>query len=320
MPSLQVAKEFPDGLFFVDRSFARKSMPKSLCVEADPSGNPIASRDVTIDEKLRIWARVFLPKGKNEKLPVVLYFHGGGFVSFTANTLEFHVLCESISKKLGALVISVNYRLAPENRLPAAYDDGFAALKWLAQEQGGRKDPWIAAHADLSKILVMGDSAGGNLAHHVAMRAAAEDLGELQIKGRVLIQPFFGGIVRLPSETNLQSPTSLLSTDMCDRFWELALPVGASRNHPYCRVFAPDLKAQLRELDLPSTLVVAGGLDVLRDRALEFVEVMRECGMDPELLLLEAADHAFYVAPGSREVAQFLDKLCSFARGIFVSS
>ncbi|XP_002975994.2 probable carboxylesterase 120 [Selaginella moellendorffii] len=325
MASQEIAREFPDGVFFVDRSFARKSMPKFLRVPANPSASPIASRDAVIDEEHGIWARIFLPtdqaqgkgEGDSSKLPVVLFFHGGGFVTLSADFCVFHVLCSSIAEKLGALVIGVNYRLAPENRLPAAYEDGFAALKWLADEQGGRRDPWLASHADLSKILVMGDSAGGNLAHHVTVRAAVEDLGEMRIMGQVLIQPFFGGIARFPSETKPQPPNSTLTTDLSDQLWELALPIGASRDHPYCHVVAPDLKAQLREIEaLPKALVVAGSEDVLCDRVVEFAEVMRECGKDLELLVVENAGHAFYIVPESEKTAQLLEKISAFVHGL----
>ncbi|XP_002968491.2 probable carboxylesterase 18 [Selaginella moellendorffii] len=313
----KVAMEFPDGVFFADRSFARRSMPKSLCVEANPGAHPIASRDVIIDEERGLWARIFLPADQvihhSRQVPVAFYFHGGGFVCFTADTMEYHVLCELLAKKMGAIVISVNYRLAPENRLPAAYHDGFAALKWLAQEQGGRKDPWLAAHADLSKTLLVGDSSGANLVHHMLpMLAAAEDpaMSDIQVVGTVLIQPFFGGVARVPSETKHRSPTPLISTDMCDRFWELALPIGADRDHPYCRVAAPDHP-------LPKTLIVAGGEDVLCDRAKEFMETMGGSSKDLELLVIENAAHAFYIALESQETAHFLDKVATFAQGIF---
>ncbi|EFJ23100.1 hypothetical protein SELMODRAFT_14639, partial [Selaginella moellendorffii] len=277
----------------------------------------IVSRDVTIDDGLGLWARIFLPKRlKGEcvdpnalKSPVLMYFHGGGFVAMSASFFGFHDFCEEISRWLGVLVVSVEYRLAPENRLPVAYEDGFAALKWLGQDQGGLSDPWLAAHADLSSVFLVGDSSGANLAQHLSVRAAAPaswgDLGPVRIVGRVLIQPTFASVARKPSGMLRDDPSKVSpSTLMMDRFWELALPIGASRDHPFCNIAVA--RGDLAGILLPRTLVVVGGLDVLRDHGVEYSGILRECGKNVKLVEFESCDHAFYLNGSTESTSKLM--------------
>ncbi|GLJ22820.1 hypothetical protein SUGI_0430170 [Cryptomeria japonica] len=92
-------------------------------------------------------------------------------------------------------------RLAPEHRLPTAYNDSIAALRWMERE-GAIEDPSLRSHADFSKIFLAGDSAEGNITHHVGVWAASksEEI-KIKIKGLILLYPFFGGEERTPSET-----------------------------------------------------------------------------------------------------------------------
>uniref|UniRef100_A0A0E0I4T2 Alpha/beta hydrolase fold-3 domain-containing protein n=1 Tax=Oryza nivara TaxID=4536 RepID=A0A0E0I4T2_ORYNI len=129
-----------------------------------PDAAGVRSVDVTIDASRGLWARVFSPSPtKGEALPVVVFFHGGGFVLFSAASFYYDRLCRRICRELRAVVVSVNYRLAPAHRFPAAYDDGLAALRYL--EANGLPE---AAAVDLSSCFLAGDSAGGNMVHHVA--------------------------------------------------------------------------------------------------------------------------------------------------------
>jgi acetyl esterase len=112
-----------------------------------------------------LWARVYTPVGDATPRPVVAFFHGGGWVIMGIETHDG--ICRRLANASGAIVVSVDYRLAPEHRFPAALDDCFAATAWLAEhaaDLGG----------DPARLAVVGDSAGGNLAAAVALRARVD--------------------------------------------------------------------------------------------------------------------------------------------------
>jgi acetyl esterase/lipase len=118
-------------------------------------------------------ARVYLPPGaavSTEKLPVVVYFHGGGFVTGSPARPSTHAYLNDLVARAGAIGVSVYYRLAPENPLPAAYEDAWAAVRWAAT-RGDGADPWLLDHADLSRLFLAGCSAGANIAHNMAAAA-----------------------------------------------------------------------------------------------------------------------------------------------------
>lgn len=122
--------------------------------------------------------RIYRPDSPEAEIPVVVFAHGGGFVFCDLDSHD--EFCRSMAAGVEAIVVSVDYRLAPENRAPAAHDDMFAALEWAAAEisrYGG----------DPSRLVVAGDSAGGNLAATVAI--AARDNGGPAVAGQALFYP-----------------------------------------------------------------------------------------------------------------------------------
>ena len=118
------------------------------------------------------------------------------------------------------MVVSPDYRLAPENRLPAAIEDGFTAVKWLqAQAVSYEPDPWLSEVADFSRVFISGDSAGGNIAHNLAVRlsSGSSELAPVRIRGYVLLAPFFGGTTLTKSEA--EGPKdAFLNLELIDRF------------------------------------------------------------------------------------------------------
>ncbi|CAN6183204.1 unnamed protein product [Urochloa humidicola] len=159
---------------------------------APPTPTPVAgvaSSYHAVSDHLRV--RLFTPTttpagggdddSKQKQLPVVVYFHGGGFVFHSAATAQYDELCRHLATAIPAIIASVDYRLAPEHRFPAQYDDGEATLRWvLARAGGALPSPPVA-------VFVAGDSAGGSIAHHVAARHSDD------VAGLVAVQPFFGG-------------------------------------------------------------------------------------------------------------------------------
>ncbi|XP_062192564.1 carboxylesterase 1-like [Phragmites australis] len=239
---------------------------------------PAVSRDVPLDASRGTYLRLYLPNPvppSPAKLPVVLYFHGGGFVILSAATVFYHGYCEAMAAAVPAIVASLEYRLAPVHRLPAAYDDAAAAVRWL--RDAAPEDPWVAAHGDLSRCFVMGSSSGGNMAFFAGVRTKGLDLSPAAVQGLLLHQPYLGGVERTPSEAKSEDD-SMLPLEANDKLWSLALPVGADRDHEFCnpaKALPPDAVS-----GLPRCLVTGNDADPLIDRQREFIGWLQERGVE----------------------------------------
>ncbi|KAL5727800.1 hypothetical protein ACHQM5_000951 [Ranunculus cassubicifolius] len=239
-------------------------------------------KDIPLNATNNTWLRVFRPIELllDQKLPVILYFHGGGFILCSASSTMFHDNCVSMANRFPAIIVSVEYRLAPESRLPGAYEDGMEALDWVqkqAVDENGEK--WLKDSADFSKVFVMGCSSGGNIAYHVGLRALSLKLSPLIIKGLIINQPYFGGLKRTQSELNLVND-KVLPLNMTDLMWELALPKGSDRNHEYCYPMVEGSSLEDKIGLLGRCFVSVRGKDPLMDRQKEFVEMLVRKGVD----------------------------------------
>ncbi|CAN6224678.1 unnamed protein product [Urochloa humidicola] len=159
----------------------------------------VTSKDVVIDAATGVAARLYLPSDPDgdsagTKLPVLVIFHGGYFVVGSPGCPDFHGYVNSLVAAARVVAVSVDYRLAPEHLLPAAYDDAWAALAWAASGA----DPWLDDHGDLARVFVAGASAGANVAHNTAVAAGASDV--TRIEGVILLHPSFCGERRLEDE------------------------------------------------------------------------------------------------------------------------
>ena len=275
-----------------------KRAPAAL-VLPDPDGAPLPSadapgavrwKDVVYDETHNLSLRMFVPPAGAGKVPVLVYFHGGGFCVGSFAEPNFHAACLRLAASLPAVVLSVQYRLAPEHRLPAAVEDAATFFSWLR----GQADPWLAESADLARTFVSGVSAGANLAHHVVVRLAARQLAAdpVRVAGYVLLSAFFGSVERTATEA--ESPASVSLTAAVDKLWRMALPVGASRDHPLANPFGPD-SPSMEPQPLPPALVVAPGLDTLRGHMRRYAARLKEMGKAVELAEFKGEQHGFSV-------------------------
>ncbi|KAL6127068.1 hypothetical protein ACLB2K_075112 [Fragaria x ananassa] len=273
------------------------------CPDAPPSSDPklptpVLSKDIPINQSNNTWLRLFLPRhvldhtSPTNKLPLVVYYHGGGFVLLSASSTIFHHFCSNFAADVPVIIASVEYRLAPEHRLPAAYDDAVETLHWIKTSQ----DDWLRDYADLSNCFLMGSSAGANIAYNAGLRVAAEGgdtLHPLKIRGLILIQPFFGGIRRTSSELRLVNDL-ILALSVCDLMWELSLPSGADRDHEYCNPMAAggDSKCfdQVKALGW-RVLVTGSEGDPLVDRQIEMVKMLEEKGVQVVSQFIEGGYH-----------------------------
>ncbi|GLT78479.1 hypothetical protein SLA2020_500130 [Shorea laevis] len=234
---------------------------KDGSVERIPSPNPdpetgVSSKDITISQNPPVSARLYLPNlthlhYPNPTLPIFVYFHGRRFITGSAFSSLYHRYLNILVSLAGVVAVSVEYRLAPENPLPVAYEDCWTALQWVASQTIGNKpdkesDPWLLNYGDFGKILIGGDSSGGNIAHNVAMRAGVEDLkGGVKIFGALVGYPFFWGSKPIGSES-----TADRGKYWATLVWDLVYPTapGGIDNpmiNPF-RVGKPGLAAALR--------------------------------------------------------------------------
>lgn len=182
-----------------------------------------------------------------------------------------------MSKDVEAVVVSLDYRLAPEHRLPAAYEDAVEVLHWIKSTD----DAWLTRYADYSNCYLMGESAGGNIAYMAGLRAAAivDEIKPLRIEGLILVQPFFGGVKRTASEIRLANSSLPLANT--DAMWELSLPIGADRDHEYCNPSVQGGSKLLDKIKLLRWRIVVFGCDgdQLVDRQTELVRLLEDKGL-----------------------------------------
>ncbi|KAK4755264.1 hypothetical protein SAY87_009021 [Trapa incisa] len=278
--------------------------------------NSVVFKDCLFDKNYSLYLRLYKPAPdvgvsvstttpETSKIPVVYYFHGGGFCLGSRSWPNSHICCTRLASGLGALVVAPDYRLAPEHRLPAAIDDALEAVKWLrdqAESLGGLEegknggcDGWLTNCVDFDRVFIVGDSSGGNMAHHLAVRlsneAAAEELMPVRVRGYILLAPFFGGVDRTRSE---EGPSeALLNLEILDRFWRLAMPTGADRDHPLVNPFGPT-SPSLERAALGPILAMVGGDELLKDRVHEYTRRLLSMGKAVEYVELEGKQHGFF--------------------------
>lgn len=218
--------------------------------------------------------------GGGEAAPILVYFHGGGWVRGNLDTHD--ELCRSLAASAGCLVVSVDYRRSPEHPFPAAVADCYAATEWVhdhATHLGGDPD----------RIAVAGDSAGGNLAASVSLLARAR--GGPPLCRQLLLYPVTDYAFDTPSyEENAEG--YLLSRQSMRSYWNHYLDSDIEGANPYASPL------QARDLSgLPPASVVTCGFDPLRDEGLAYAERLDEAGVDVTVRNYSDSIHAFISFP-----------------------
>lgn len=260
------------------------------------------------------------------KMPVMVQFHGGGFVSGSNESLANDFFCRRMAKVCDVIVLGVGYRLAPENRYPAAFEDGMKVLHWLSKQanlaecnksigntRGGGADlrksdshlhiadafgasmvePWLAAHGDPSRCVLLGVSCGGNIADYVARKAVETGklLDPVKVVAQVLMYPFFIGSIPTHSEIKL-SNSYFFDKAMSILAWKLFLPENEfDLDHPAANPLVPDRGPPLKHM--PPTLTIVADHDWMRDRAIAYSEELRKVNVDAPVLEYKDAVHEF---------------------------
>lgn len=239
-------------------------------------------------------------------MSLIVYYHGGGFALSSPNLFAYDNYCRKLAKQLQAAVVSVNYRLAPEYRYPTQYEDGFDALKYLDANLES-----LPPEVNPKLCFLAGDSAGGNLAHHMAVESGGCEFSRVRIIGLLAIQPFFGGEERVVSE--VQNPGwPLLSLVDTDWYWNAFLPNGSNRDHAAANVFGPNSTVDIARVKYPATLVLLGGLDILNDWQRRYYNWLKDAGKEVELVEHPFAFHGSYVFDELPEYSFYVDRIQEF--------
>jgi acetyl esterase len=244
--------------------------------------------------------RIYRADGEN--LPILVFYHGGGWV---IGDLETHdKLCRAITRRTGCMTVAVDYRLAPEHRFPAAVDDSFCALNWVAENA-------VEIGGDPNRIAVGGDSAGGNLS--AVMALLARDAGGPELALQLLIYPATAAERNSPS--HLAMPDApVLSKETMDFFYSSY--VGDQDEVAYDFRLAPMEAADHSGL-APAEILVAG-FDPLRDEGIAYGEKVKSAGGQANVTNYGGMIHAFTQMAGALPVAhQAIDHCSSALRRAF---
>jgi acetyl esterase len=254
-------------------------------------------RDITIAGPAGdIPVKLILPRAHDAPLPVIVYLHGGGFVVMSPET---HAkFTKQIALGADAVVISIDYRLAPETPYPGPLDDCIAAFRWArehAAEVGG----------DPKRVAIGGDSAGGNLAAATTLRLLAE--GDAPPAAVLLMCAWLDLVMETPSCRSLGPDDPVIDDEVMDFFRRSYAPDGAWWRDPLVSPLRADLSK------FPPACVVVGTLDPLCDDGVRFAEKMRRAGRDVALQSYEWMPHAFPLWPGF-DATESVEAMCGFLR------
>jgi acetyl esterase len=242
--------------------------------------------------------RIYTPLGKGP-FPLMVFYHGSGFVVCSLDTHDG--MARNLCAGTGCVVVSVDYRLAPEAKFPAGPDDCLAATRWAAANAS-------ALGADPGQIIVAGDSAGGNLAAVTALRI--RDEGGPRLLGQLLIYPVTDYIEPgTPSMQENAEGYGLTRAGMA-WFWNHYLADPADGLHPHASPFrANDLAG------LPPALVVTAEYDPLRDEGEYYADRLRQAGVPTQMKRWDGMNHGFFFWPGVVDRAgEAMDEACAWVR------
>lgn len=267
--------------------------------------NSVSSKDVSISS--HVSARLYLPKNTTQKLPILVYYHGGALVLGSPFSHLFHRYLNILVAESNAVAISVEYRLAPEHDVPTIYEDCWTALRWVASHVdddersiiGNNKDSWLTHHGDFDKLFIVGDSAGGNIVYNMIMRAGIEGgVNEnVNIYGSIIAFPF----LLIPIE-NIEQVVSY-------KLWMALVPASEDGiNSPMINPLAPCLS----KLGCSRMLLCFAEKDeyVPREIGIQFVEGVKKSGWkgDLEFIEVENEGHCFQLANPETKISQNLIK------------
>ena len=254
-----------------------RAAARALRFEAEPTGPIDISEVVAVgSDGHRVPVRTYRPRTP-AKLPCLVYLHGGGWRVGDLDTVDH--LGRVIADRASCVVVSVDYRLAPEHRFPAAVDDATAALEWVVNRAA-------SMHVDAARIGIAGESAGGNLAAAAALRAVAS--GGPAVALLALVYPVTNHRFDTPSYEAYAEGYSLTRNAMIG-FWDNYLSDPDAGQHPNASVLGADLHG------LPPSLIMTAGHDPLRDEGEAMARRLDNACVPTKCIRFAGTIHGFLV-------------------------
>lgn len=283
----------------VEQMAAESAMVRTMNVAMPALPEPVGSitHQLIPSSNGELLARIFRPRGDGP-FPIIVYFHGGGWV--IANLDVYEPSCRALCNEAEAIVVSVAYRQAPEHKYPAAVEDAHAALQWVIQNAAS------VFAGDPNRVVVAGESAGGNLAT-VACLKARDEGGQLPA-AQLLIYPVTDARMNTPSYDE-QRDAKPLNAAMMPWFWKHYLERESQGLEPYA---SPLLAESLR--GLPPAIVITADNDPLRDEGDSYARRLAEAGVPVESRCFYGAMHEFFGLAGA--VSKAADALRFAAEGL----
>lgn len=232
-------------------------------------------KDIDADNG-KVHLRIYTPKVGNGPYPLIVYYHGGGFV--IANVNVYHASAQALAEQVGAIVVSVAYRLAPENKFPTAHNDAFAAYEWAVKNA-------VDLKADPAKIAVAGESAGGNLAANVSIMARNKHI--MLPVHEVLIYPIAQADMNTESY-KMYANAKPLNKAMMGWFTEKYLNSTIEAQDPKISLVDANLSG------LPSTTIITAEIDPLHDDGVMLADKLKAAGVKVNLKNYEGVTHEFF--------------------------
>jgi acetyl esterase/lipase len=254
--------------------------PITRAIKGDVADGVVVTEDRVPGAVGPLRARIYRPEGRTDPLPIIVHFHGGGWVLRDLEIGDW--LCSRVAKGAEVVVVSIDYRLAPQDPFPAAVEDAAAATAWIAAHPGN-------VGGDGQRMAVMGDSAGANLAAVTAI--GARDAGGPTLRLQVLLYPPTDLTGGSPSLT--EDPDALILTPLGrDTFRSLYLGAADPADPRASPLLASD------HAGLPPTLLQVGQQDPLRDDASRYAAALRAAGVEVRGTIYLDAVHGFLSFPG----------------------
>lgn len=320
-PTKEIDRDLPPLLrVYKDGTVERLlGSPVVPAIPHDPE-TEVSSKDIVISQTPLISARIHLPKQsnpQNQKVPILIYYHGGAFCLESAFSFLHQRYLNIVASRSNVVVVSVEYRLAPEHPLPAAYEDGWEALKWVTSHSTDNKpinsEPWLIEHGDFSRFYIGGDTSGANIAYHVALRVGGgvEKLpGDVKIAGALLAFPLFWS-----SYPVLEEPVEGFEQSLSRKVWNFVYPdAPGGIDNPLINPLA-DGAPSLTTFGSNKMLIFVAGNDELRDRGIWFYEAVKksEWEGDVELIRVDGEEHCFQIYhPESENSKDMMKRIASF--------
>lgn len=325
-------------VLYDDGSVERFPSPVPLLPASSEFVNGVATKDACINTCKGTWARIFLPDSvaHRGKAPLVLHFHGGGMCLGNPAEPMYHNFCSRMASSSSSIWISVAYRLAPEHRLPAQYQDCFEALCWLRShftttkqpaEQidasgiptsvsclgrrvpweiernnstADEREPWLIQHGDAARVFCTGESAGATILHFVALHMVKQEWSPLHIRGLMFVDL---GIMTDPLPEMKPSTDPAVTTEMMATSVGFCLPEGVKLGDPLLDCLHLNSK-HLFEVPWPPVLMLLAEKDLLRDGGMDYFESLKHAQKVVELHESQGKGHCFHLHDFDSETAQ----------------